>query len=175
MEKIKNNAPIVSIHEFTKDTNLNTRDQAVDLFLFIETTNSLKQILAKEKEIVFDFASIEFVSRSFVDEFFKRADSIQITVKYINLTDFLKSTLETVSKTYKIERKNHSYYQHKVHLTENLRLLLNKLPEPLVFHKFYGQPFPNELTNKTKIITSFSNMEVLKKHLNELSAKEKVL
>lgn len=95
----------------TNTETLDTRDQAMQLF------DSLHGYCPQCSEIIFDFAGIEFMSRSFADQFHKERMKFQeeknVKVFIENENSQIHDILNAVCKTQKLKvRKQHSFEFH---------------------------------------------------------------
>ena len=112
---------IVHIKDVLGNT-LNTRDEASKLMRHIQQED------AATKDIVLDFRNVDFMSRSFADQFYKEQQSyikaanvrIQITDADIQIID----VLQAVSKTQKVER---SFTEYPVFTFANEDVLMDYL------------------------------------------------
>lgn len=80
--------------------DLKSRSAVSDLLLYIQNTN--------EKSVIIDFAKIEFVTRSFIDEFynaFLKTKNASLNVELINVSDDIQSIFDTVSHTQTKKKK----------------------------------------------------------------------
>lgn len=99
MDSLSNNqATRVSLKEILKDTKLHSRDQAEELLAVVMVSRNNNQ------NLLFDFSEIEFVSRSFADEFYKQVSRNKIRLRIINIALQPKNMLTVVRRTYKRPR-----------------------------------------------------------------------
>ena len=74
--------------------DLKSRSTVGDLSLFIENTNA--------KDVAIDFGKVEFVTRSFIDEFyntFLKNKNSMIHIALVNVSDDIQRVLDVVSQT----------------------------------------------------------------------------
>lgn len=75
--------------------SLDSRDQAEKLFAIIEKIQS--------SDVILNFENVEFMSRSFADQFYQNAKQIgvanKMTLDFENVNNQIKEILDAVSKT----------------------------------------------------------------------------
>ncbi|WP_461461310.1 STAS-like domain-containing protein [Methanobrevibacter sp.] len=65
------------------------------------TAMKLFNDLENEEEAIFDFKNIEFISRSFAQEYVYQKHNSKIHITESNMSDFIKNLLEVVEEDYK--------------------------------------------------------------------------
>lgn len=65
------------------------------------TAMKLFQDLENETEVILDFKDIEFMSRSFAQEYVYQKHKSKVRVTESNMSDFVKGLLEVVEEDYK--------------------------------------------------------------------------
>ena len=107
---------ILDLFDFYEAKTLSTREEADKLFDFINTLDiSTSEVNSKENTInstnekfhisylKLDFSKIEFISRSFADQFIKNEanykSGLNVTFEFINIDDTLRKIFEIVSNT----------------------------------------------------------------------------
>ena len=86
----------IKLESFFESSSLNTRDEASKLFSYLANDSS-------SKKVIFDFANIQFVSRSFADEFQKAltflTNNENVSIEIINANSDIIEMLQAFSRT----------------------------------------------------------------------------
>lgn len=94
---------IIKLSEFFNSSSLNTRDEADKLFTFLLNDRI-------SNKLFFDFDNINFISRSFADEFHKSLIYLtkieHVTCELLNSDSNIIEILQAVSRTQNNDKRN---------------------------------------------------------------------
>lgn len=108
---------IIKLSSFFNSSSLDTRDEVEALFAEVKTATSNK--------VIFDFAGIEFISRSFADEFHKQkmklAKELNMQFEVANADLSVIEMLQAVSHTqHKVKREESRFMVYSFKDTASL-------------------------------------------------------